>query len=291
MLAERATDVSRHGDRRGTRQSVSAAAATRRPRASWSPPPAFPRLADQDVHAWLAPLEGGPQRARGLAAALSEDERARANRFLTERDRRRFIVCRGVLRTILGWYLGVAPAAVEFRYGPHGKPAITGGPGRCALRFNVSHADGMALYAVTLGREVGVDLERVRSDVATEEIAERFFSAREAAVLRALDPASRVQAFFRIWTRKEAYLKATGRGLLSPLRELDVSFLPDEPAALLATPLGPREACRWRLEELFADARYVAAIAVEGHGWRLRRWKWPAHLGEAAYERGASSCR
>lgn len=275
MFAERAGDVSGLGDRWGAGLRVPGGAATRQPRSSWNLPSAFLRLTARDVHVWMASLDSAPRQVQGLADTLSEDERARADRFFFERDRRRFIVCRGVLRTILGRYLGVAPAVLEFRYSAYGKPAVTMGPGEHALRFNVSHAEGMALYAVTLRREIGIDLERIRSDFATDKIAKHFLSAREVAMFRALDPASRVHAFFRIWTRKEAYLKARGHGLSSSLREFDVSFLPGEPAALLSTPPDPREASRWRLEELFADAHYVAAIAVEGRGWRLRRWHWP----------------
>ncbi len=261
-------------DRRGASMRLAGGVARCEPCSSWDPPPEVLNLTTPDVHVWMASLDWPAHQVHALADILSEDERARAGRFVRERDQRRFIVCRGVLRTILGRYLGAAPSVLEFRYSAYGKPAINAGAGEPALRFNVSHADGVALYAVTRAREVGIDLERVRSRFATDEIAERFFSAREIAMLRAQAPASCPKAFFRIWTRKEAYLKARGQGLSASLRAFDVSVLPDEPVALLTTAWDPQEASRWRLEELFADDHYVATIAVEGDGWRLRRWRY-----------------
>ena len=167
---------------------------------------------------------------------LAADEQARAERFHFERDREHFIVARGVLRAILGRYLNRAPERLSFCYGAHGKPALAGEAGADAIRFNVSHSHGVALYAVTRGREVGIDLERIRFDLAVLEIAERFFSRREVATLRTLPTEAQRQAFFRCWTRKEAYIKARGEGLSLPLDQFDVSLAPGEPAALLGTP-------------------------------------------------------
>jgi 4'-phosphopantetheinyl transferase len=132
----------------------------------------------------------------------------------------------------------------------------------------------MALYAFTLQREVGLDLEFMRHDFACEEIAARFFSEREVAMLSALPVSQRVQGFFNCWTRKEAYIKARGVGLSLPLNSFDVSLAPEEPAALLSVSDGTGETQRWRLQELNPAAGYVAAVAVEGIGWRLRCWQW-----------------
>jgi len=214
-------------------------------------------------------------RGQELAALLSEDERMRASGFIFERDRSRFIVGRGTLRVILGRYLDVPPGSLTFRYGPHGKPAVSTGSGGDAVRFNVAHSHGMALYGITIGREIGIDLERVRSDFETDQIADQFFSRRERAALRALSPESRLEGFFRCWTRKEAYIKARGDGLSLPLTRFDVSLAPGEPTVHLSTPDAPLEASRWSLEELPAGPGYIAAIAVEGHGWRLRCWQYP----------------
>ncbi len=226
-------------------------------------------LSDRDVHVWTARLDLAPRQVPGFAETLSDDEQARASRFSFERDRTRFIVGRGVLRTLLGRYVNLAPGCLAFRYSPHGKPAVSIGPGGRALRFNVAHSGGLALYAITLGREIGIDLERIRADFASDQIAERFFSRGEVAALRALSPARRRKAFFTCWTRKEAYIKARGRGLSLALDRFDVSVAPGEPAALLSTPDEPQEASRWCLMDLYPDPDYVAAIAVEGHGWQL----------------------
>ncbi len=246
----------------------------KQPHRCWSAPPEALDLAARDVHVWKASVDLSPLSVQGLARTLSEDERARAGRFSFEQDRRRFIARRGVLRAILGRYLRMAPWALEFRYGPYGKPALSSAAGGSALRFNVSHADGVALYGVTSGREMGIDLERVRSDFPGEGIAERFFSHAEAERLRTLSRGSRPMAFFTCWTRKEAYVKAKGEGLSALLDQFDVSLGPGDPAVLVSTAGDPQEAARWSLQDLPAGPGYVAAVAVEGHDWRLQCWQW-----------------
>jgi 4'-phosphopantetheinyl transferase len=122
---------------------------------------------------------------------------------------------------------------------------------------------------------VGIDLERIRFDLAVLEIAERFFSRRELAMLRALPTELQREAFYRCWTRKEAYIKARGEGLSLPLDQFDVSLAPGEPAAVLGTQHDPSEASRWSLRELTPAPGYFAALAVEGHDWGLTCWQWP----------------
>jgi 4'-phosphopantetheinyl transferase len=242
--------------------------------ASWAAPPEDLRLGDRDVHVWKASLDVGPLCVGRFAEILSEDERARALRFVFAPDRDRFITCRGILRALLGRYLRVAPDSLRFTYNAYGKPVLSTGCGREAYRFNVSHVQGMALYGVTIGREIGIDVERVRPDVVSDQIADQCFSRRELAAFRGLSPAGRVEGFFRGWTRKEAFVKARGEGFAYPLGEFDVSLGPTESAALLSTPRDPLETSRWSLEEVLAGPDYIAAIAVEGRGWRLRRWQW-----------------
>jgi len=232
-------------------------------------------LGHDEVHVWRAALDQTASRIQSFLHTLAADERARAERFYLERDREHFVVARGVLRAVLGWYLNRAPECLSFCYGSHGKPALAGDSGGDAIRFNVSHSGGVALYAVTRGREVGIDLERIRFDVAVAEIAERFFSRGEIAMLRALPTEAQRQAFFRCWTRKEAYIKARGEGLSLPLDQFDVSLAPGEPAELLRTRRDPSEASRWSIEELIPAPGYVAALAVEARGWRLTCWQWP----------------
>jgi len=241
----------------------------------WTPPPADLTLSSDDVHVWRAALDQPESRIRQFAHCLSADERARAERFHFERDRRHFIVGRGLLRAILGCYLSIEPHRLEFCYGSHGKPELGETSVGRRLRFNLSHSQGLVLYGVTRDREIGIDLERIRPIPKAEQIAQRFFSARENAVFRALPPGQGSEAFFNCWTRKEAYIKAVGDGLARPLDRFDVSFAPGEPARLLHVEGDPQEASRWGLLALTPAAGYVAALVVEGHGWRLACWEWP----------------
>lgn len=214
-------------------------------------------------------------RVRDFERTLAADERDRANRFVRERDRVRFVISRGLLRAILGRYLARDPRCLRFDYNPFGKPMLSTGSGLPAIRFNVSHSDEMALYAVASGREIGVDIERIQSDFSTDDVALRFFSRQEIATFRALPASCRVEAFFACWTRKEAYLKARGNGLALPLDSFDVSLTPGRPAALLNVHDDAVEATRWSLRELFPGPDHVAALAVEGHGWCLHCWQAP----------------
>jgi 4'-phosphopantetheinyl transferase len=240
----------------------------------WRPPPAALTLSRAEVHVWRAALDPAASCVEQLQRTLSADELHRAARFRFPRDRRRFIVGRGALRDILGRYLGVPPCALGFRYNAYGKPALADVTAEGGLCFNVSHSHELALFAVTCGREVGVDIEYLRQEIACETIAEHFFSARERASLLALPTEVKPQAFFNCWTRKEAYIKAHGEGLSLPLDQFDVSLAPGEPAALLATHSEPREALRWSLQALTPGPGYVAALAVEGQDWHLTCWQW-----------------
>lgn len=241
----------------------------------WRPPPETLVLGCDEVHVWRADLHQAPPQVQGFLNSLAADEQARAERFHFERDREHFIVARGVLRAILGCYMNRAPERLSFCYGSHGKPALAGESDGDAIRFSVSHSHGVALYAATRGREVGIDLERIRFDLAVAEIAERFFSRREAAMLRTLPTEAQREAFFRCWTRKEAYVKARGEGLSLPLDQFDLSLAPGEPDEVLGAQRDPSEGSRWSLQELTPAPGYVAALAVEAHGWRLACWQWP----------------
>jgi len=240
----------------------------------WRASPENLVLGGDEVHVWRATLDQTPSQIQSFLHNLAADEQARVERFYFERDREHFIVARGVLRAILGGYLNQAPEYLSFCYSAHGKPALTGESDGDAIRFSVSHSHGVALYAVTRGREVGVDIERIRFDVAVTEIAERYFSRREVATLRTLPAETQRQAFFQCWTRKEAYIKARGEGLSLPLDEFDVSLAPGEPAAVLGTQRDPSEASRWSLQELTPAPGYAAALAAAGHGWHLTCWQW-----------------
>jgi len=196
-----------------------------------------------------------------LHAILSTDERERARSYLFEKDRRRYIVRRGVLRTILGMYLRTNPATICFEYGAHGKPLLAREENPC-LRFSLSHSDGLALYAFSRTTALGVDIEAIRfiSDIGS--LVKDFFSSSEHAAYRALPAEQRVEAFFRCWTRKEAYIKATGEGLSLPLTSIAVSL--DDRALLCSIAGDPLSARRWSLHHLQPAPRWVGAVAIQG---------------------------
>ena len=242
--------------------------------ASWSAPPQTMMLGDDQIHVWRASLNLPMSRVQSLRRTLVAAELRRVKRYRFERDHQRFIVARGLLRAILSRYVGIEPGQLRFCYGPQGKPQLVGETGGEALCFNASHSHELVLYAITRGREIGVDLEYMHRDLADVEIAERFFSPREIAALRALPADVQREAFFTCWTRKEAYLKARGDGLALRLDQFDVSLAPGEPAVLLSTNDDPQEASRWSLQELNPGPGYVATLAVEGRDWQLKCWQW-----------------
>ena len=223
----------------------------------WPPAPPHPALAAGEVHVYATEQDAPPDPA--LLELLSPDERERAGRFLAERDRRRYAVARASLRRLLGGYLDQPPAALRFSYGPRGKPSLPGaGP-----RFNVTHSGGLALLAFTSAHELGVDVEPLRTIEDAEAIARRFFSPGEAAELRGLAEPERSLAFLRGWTRKEAFIKATGDGLSRPLDEFEVPLLAGEPPRLLRLAGDPQAAARWWLQDLAPATGFAAALAVE----------------------------
>jgi 4'-phosphopantetheinyl transferase len=240
----------------------------------WFPAPERLSLGSGEVHVWRADLNQEPSRVRNFSDCLAPDERQRADRFHFRRDREHFIVGRGVLRSILGRYLDVSPGLIRFSYNRYGKPSIDEAAGGESLRFNVSHSGGVALYAVTREREVGLDIESVRADFSSLEIAGRFFSTPEVEMLRALPAERQTDAFFNCWTRKEAYIKALGEGLSRSLQSFAVSLIPGEAAALLSSDDGPSECARWSFVEIDPGEGYVAALAVEGAIAALRCWQW-----------------
>ena len=221
-----------------------------------------PALSPSVVHVWELPLVVPESLFLEFAGLLSQDERERAARFHFERDASRFVVARGSTRSILSAYVNQAPRDLYFTYSQHGKPSIAGSSSE--IRFSVSHSGDFALVAVTRGREVGVDIEKIREDVETDKLAERFFSEAERLAIRRLAAERRVPAFFRCWTCKEAFLKAQGVGLSRSLGSFDIEVNADRPARLLATRPSGDEARKWFLYDIGAPSGYAAAVAVEG---------------------------
>ena len=237
----------------------------------WESAPVGLELARDEVHVWRIRLDRPAEVVARLGRTLAPEERAKAARFRFEKDRDHYTVGRGMLRAILGRYLEIEPARLEFRSEAYGKPALVVGEGQGeGLRFNLAHSHGLALLAVARAREVGVDVERGRAIENFERIIERFFSPRECSAFRVLPEDQKLAAFFRCWTRKEAYMKATGEGFSLPLDRFDVSLAPGEPARLLDVAGRPGEAARWSMRELEPGPGFFGTVMAEGEGWRLR---------------------
>jgi 4'-phosphopantetheinyl transferase len=243
---------------------------------SLSPKPS-PDLPDNAVHIWRVPLNHRSERTALSLEVLSPDERDKAARFHFDKDRNQFVQARAALRFILSEYLNVPPQTLWFSYGPHGKPALANGHAESSLRFNLSRRDGLALIAVTRGREIGIDVEFIRADAPFFEIADVSFSSSESATLRTLPESSRAAGFYNCWTRKEAYVKARGEGLSFPLKQFDVSLTPGDSPMLLNVRDDLDEIDRWTLQEIPVAEDYVSALAVEGSNLNVtcRDWAWP----------------
>ena len=224
----------------------------------------FPELPENQVQVWRTALPRTEQEAAPYLPLLSPDEQARAGRFILPRSRAAFVGARGTLRLLLGRYLGIDPAQLRFCYSPQGKPALEGHD----LCFNLSHSGSLALHAFSRRLPLGIDVERLRPEVADAQIARRFFSPREVAALELVAPQRRTEAFFTCWTRKEAYLKARGEGLSLGLDAFAVSL--DEPAVLLHSDQGEGECRRWRLCALRPGPGYVGALCAPAGNWSLR---------------------
>lgn len=208
-------------------------------------------------------LEADAARLDYFYEILSPEERERALRFRFAEHRRRSILCRGTLRETLAPYLEVEPAHIRFGYNRYGKPFVRDS----RVHFNLSHSGMFAMLGVSIGCEMGLDIERIDPRFAQDQIPERCFSPREVEQLRALPRGQQNAAFFRCWTRKEAYIKARGMGLALPLDSFDVSLGPDDPPALY-------RAGNWSIQDLEAPAGYAAAVVAatcgEGSGFSVR---------------------
>ena len=235
----------------------------------WVSPPPIVNLREDELHLWCVSLDQEAVSVERFRGMLAEQEEAQADRYRFPRDRSRFIVGRGVLRELLGLYLKRPPESLLILKGPHDKPFLPDHPEEEPLRFNLSHSHGLAVYALLKGAEVGIDIERIQPDFASNEIAERYFSLQERAALRALAPEARAEAFFLCWTRKEAYMKARGEGLEIPLGSFSVSLHPAEPAVLECA---DRE--RWTLETFCPAPGFAGAVVVGGRQRKMRFWKW-----------------
>lgn len=231
------------------------------------------KLAPGKVHVWRAPLGESPERASRFRPYLSDQEIIRANRCRIPQPQYQFVVTRGLLRILLSRYVGVPPAELQFENQPQGKPMLVT-PSADPIQFNVSHARGMALIAITLQHAVGIDVEWMDRRVQDRDIAERYFSKRESAYLLSLTPPVRTQQFFSYWTCKEAYLKMEGRGIAEGLARCELSMEPDQAEVELSLldRQGQTETCS--LYRITAGSEHVGAIALAYPSAQVSYWDW-----------------
>lgn len=233
------------------------------------------------VHVWHAMLDSAfAGRGRYFEDLLSPDEHERAGRYHFEQDSNRFVAARAILRILISGYSGQDPRTISFKYNRYGKPMLESGAWN-DLVFNVSHSGDRALYAFARGMAVGVDLERLRSSVGHSQIARRFFTADETAVLERLPEEQRLDAFFNGWTRKEALIKAMGQGLAFGLNSFDVSLLPGKPPVLLRTRYDEDDAERWTIRDIPIASGYKAAVAARGQNLKVRFYMFDPNQGGA----------
>jgi 4'-phosphopantetheinyl transferase len=229
----------------------------------WRPAAEFPAPGQSEIHVWRINLNPPAAEVARHQTALSTAERERAARFRFPQDQRRFAVRRAFLRRLLAACLGVSPQAVQLESGPHGKPFVAGQAEAGGLRFSCSHSADLALVALARGIELGVDVEQHRDLNDAGDLAGAFFSTREIRELAALPPALKLAGFFNCWTRKEAFVKATGLGLSSPLNRFSVSLTPDKPAAITDVADDPDAIEKWSILSLNAGPNCSAALVFE----------------------------
>jgi len=225
----------------------------------WIPTKLCPPLGVNELHLWRVCLSDLEANVSELRLLLSKEEQARSDRYIRSADSVKFIVSRAVLRLILAQYLGLKPSEIFISTGEFGKPYISKSLNINDLAFNLSHSGDLCLVAVSYGKEIGVDVEKLRDDVEVEDLATKYFSTEEIAELQALPNGLRRLGFFLCWTRKEAYVKAKALGLQIPLDRFSVSLTPGRPAEIRGA-----EAGGWTILSFELGPGYVAAVVAEG---------------------------
>lgn len=226
----------------------------------------------EDVHIWRTALNQEPAIVRKLKEVLSDDELERASRFYFEKDKNQFIVGHGFLRRTLARYIDIDPVDLRFLYGPSGKPSLTKDHG--PIRFNMSHSENLAVVAVTLDREIGIDVEFIHEIVEIDELADHFFNSLETGVREWSSSEMKRDEFFRCWVDQEAYLKALGSGLANWSEQIQI--LRNQESSYGILPLANRSAelCHWFLWEHVPALGYVGAVVAEGPGWLPSCWEF-----------------
>ena len=237
-------------------------------------------LREDEVHLWITPLTTPPEKLFYFESVVSADEKERARRFRNIRDRKRYLIARGSLRRLLGYYVVGEPDRLRFTYDAFGKPSLDGQTSEAVLNFSVSHSEDQALFGFARERRIGVDLEYVRADIDVLGLAKRYFSPDEFRQLRRLPANEQREAFYCAWTRKEAYLKACGESLSFGLERVEVSFSPAEPPRIRAVAGVPNVSAAWILKHLSPAPSYLGAVAVEGRSVIFKLFRLGSRVSE-----------
>jgi 4'-phosphopantetheinyl transferase len=228
---------------------------------------AAPVLEASDAHVWMFRTDISANQFAEFRNHVSKDENARADRFVFERHRERFVASHGRLRMILGTYCATQPRDLVFGSGSHGKPFLK--EASVPIQFNLSHSGSRAALVVTRNMRCGIDIEKIRPEISDQAIAARFFCARENEWLQSLPSEQRIEGFFRLWSVKEAILKADGKGMSIPLADVDTSNILAGMSPYISLPDGEGDLSLW-VTELHAVEGYTAAVALEGTAPRVR---------------------
>ena len=253
---------------------------------SWHIPSGQPPLSQDEIHVWASCLDVAPTASAVFGASLSEGERMRAKKFRFQQHKSRFIVGRGLLRAIMSHYLQVEPARVEFKYNLQGKPELTRPFDSSGIHFNLAHSEDLALFTVTTIGPVGIDVERIQANKDARELVKWFCSPCEQELFENLAPQEKQLAFFNLWTRKEAFLKATGEGIAQLLSQVEVAFQPGKPARFIAVSGDSERASRWSVRDLSLGPDFAAAVAIQAKNFRLRCLKLSPKMFNAAASSG-----
>jgi len=227
-------------------------------------------LPSGEVHVWYTDLSVQENRLEERSSLLDSTERERAARFLVSSAKNQFVLSRSFLRILLGKYLGIEPAELRFHVSANGKPELPGS----GLYFNLSHTEGTTTIAVTQAGRVGVDVERIRENLKPLELAERFFSSKEVAWLKAQPAAEQFSAFFACWATKESYIKAWGEGLSMPLQEFSLIPRGGNTRLQLEVFRNPDAAAAWSVWQLDLGPGLCSAVAVEAQECAVRVGRW-----------------
>ena len=244
----------------------------------WRLGPATPHLADREVHVWRSSLDLPAEVQSTLETTLDREELERAARFATDQLRNRWVVGRGILRTLLGSYLDESPAALQFRYGEHEKPFLAGALAERGIDFNVSHSRSLALLAFARERQIGVDVEWIRDDLEQAEIASRFFSTTESGQLLDLPAAEQVERFFALWTCKEAFVKAQGGGITFGLSRFDVQLGAEAETVPIVSNEEEASFSPWYAIRFDPGPGFAGALAVEDRTADISLWDWASEI-------------